>query len=91
MKLREYLKGISDNSTSDAFWVNEQGNDAHAQDKRLWRERIDTRIRKIKRLRIEYLTAKADKCENTMRYYDEEIRKLKDEVKQIVLSRDYEY
>ena len=91
MKLREYMKGTKDDDKLNAFWENEQGNDAHAVDKRNWREKIDKRIRKIKRLRIEYLNAKQDKCENTMRYYEEEIQKLKSELRTIILSRDYEY
>ena len=73
------------------YWEGEMYADAAIYDKKKWREKIETRIKKIKWMRKQYLLAKSDKRVHTMRMLEEDINKLKQEIRTIVYSRDYEF
>ncbi len=60
-------------------------------DERRWRENIDRGIEEIKQLRKRYDFAKKNKFKHLMRQLEEDIVNRKEELKEIIESRDYIY
>lgn len=69
----------------------EQITDPILYDKQMWRKKIATGIKEIRRLRIKQHDARNNKRKNTSAMLESNIQKIKEELRQTILSRDYEF
>lgn len=72
-------------------WDGERYADQMIADERRWRENIRKGINDIKALRVAWENSKKFGHKHKMRMLEEDIIKRKEEVKELILSRNYEW
>jgi len=88
LKMPTSTNGAYQGNTS---WDGERYADQMLADERRWRENIRKGINEIKALRVAYENSKKFGHKIKMRMLEEDIKKRKQELKDIILARDYEW